>query len=180
MGISLTASRASVATLCVFGKQFECEHTQDFCAGRRKILANACWGVSPNPVVCGPVLTLRSLTLGQKCPKVEMPGEQQKTVPRCVRCGKHFAKLRVRKSYYHHHQNRCRKPLQTGPFFSPNVNTSALLFKAFLITENASNLPPIRTPRTRRSFRCLLRSGYIFMRNLFHHALIGTVGKVHK
>ena len=52
--------------------------------------------------------------------------------------------------------------MQTGPFFSPNVNTSALLFKAFLITENASNLPPIRTPRTRRSFRCLLRSGYIF------------------
>ena len=80
----------------------------------------------------------------------------------------------------HHHQNRCRKPLQTGPFFSPNVNTSALLFKAFLITENASNLPPIRTPRTRRSFRCLLRSGYIFMRNLFHPALIGTVGTVHK
>ena len=35
-------------------------------------------------------------------------------------------------------------------------------------------------PRTRRSFRCLLRGGCCWMGDLFHHALIGTVGKVHK
>ena len=144
----------------------------DFGTGRPEVVACCALCLRPDANALG-------LNFVTKCPKEKNRGTAQ-TVPRCVRCGKHFAKLRVRKSYYHHHQNRCRKPLQIGPFFSPNVNTSALLFKAFLITENASNLPPIRTPRTRRSFRCLLRSGYIFMRNLFHHALIGTVGKVHK
>ena len=38
----------------------------------------------------------------------------------------------------------------------------------------------IEKPRTRRSFRCLLRGGGCFVRDLFLHMLVGTVGKVHK
>ena len=69
-GVRTNGKQGKCSHTCVFGKQFECEHTQDFCAGRRKnTCQNACWGVSPNPVVCGPVLTLRSLTLGQNVPK---------------------------------------------------------------------------------------------------------------
>ena len=70
--------------------------------------------------------------------------------------------------------------MKTGRFFGLNGHTSALLFKAFPVTENTGNPPPIRAPRTRRSFRCLLRYGCFCMGDLFHHALIGTVGKVHK
>ena len=70
--------------------------------------------------------------------------------------------------------------MQTGRFFGLNVHTSPLLFEVFPVAENTDDPLPIRTPRTRRSFRCLLRSGCFWMVDLFHHALIGTVGKVHK
>ena len=64
--------------------------------------------------------------------------------------------------------------------FGLNVHTSALLFKVSPIAKNTADPPPIRTPRTRRFVRCLLRGGCFFVRELFHHTLIGTVGKVHK
>ena len=71
------------------GKQGKCSHTCYFCIpGDCK---NACWGASPNPVGCGPVLTCRALILGQNVPKQKRRGTA-KTVPRQIgKCGKYLA-----------------------------------------------------------------------------------------
>ena len=61
-----------------------------------------------------------------------------------------------------------------------NVHTSPLLFEVFPVAENTDDPLPIRTPRTRRFFRGLLRGGLLIMGDFFHHALIGAVGKIHK
>ena len=71
------ASKASVDTLAIFA--------------RPRASENACWGASPNPVGCGPVLTRRALTLGQNVPKQKRRGTA-KTVPRQIgKCGKYLA-----------------------------------------------------------------------------------------
>ena len=147
------------------GKQGKCSHTCYFCipAGCK----NACWGASPNP-----------LNFGTSCPKGKKRGTAQ-TVPRCIRCGKRFAKnMRTKKSDCPLLKCSC-KPLRIGSFFSPNVNISALLFQVFLITETTSDFPPIRTPRTKCSFRCLVWGGHFSMGDFFHHVFIGTVCIVH-
>lgn len=56
----------------------------------------------------------------------------------------------------------------------------ALLFEVLSIAENTGDALPIRTPRTKRSFRGLLRGGLLIMGEFFHYALIGAVGKIHK
>ena len=48
------------------------------------------------------------------------------------------------------------------------------------MAENTGDALPIRTPRTRRPFRGLLRGGLLITRDFLHHALIGAVGKIHK
>jgi len=69
-GVSLTASRASVATLAFLASNSSVNTLKIFApCGGKNTCQNACWGASPNPVVCGPVLTLRALTLGQNVPK---------------------------------------------------------------------------------------------------------------
>lgn len=66
MGISLTASRASVATLAFLASNSSVSTLKIFAPGGGKILAKMLVGESPQTrFVCGPVLTLRSLTLGQ-------------------------------------------------------------------------------------------------------------------
>ena len=77
-------------------------------------------------------------------------------------------------------QDRGRNPLQTGHRLGTNANISTLLFEVLSITENTGDALPIRTPRTRRYFRDLLRGGFLIVRDFFHHALIGAVGKIHK
>ena len=56
----------------------------------------------------------------------------------------------------------------------------ALLFEVLSIAENTGDTLPIRTPRTRRSSRGLLRGGLLIVGDFFHYALIGAVGKIHK
>ena len=85
----------------------------------------------------------------------------------------------IRKSYCSR-QGCGRNPLQTGRRLGPNANILALLFEVLPVAENTGDLPPIRTPRTRRSFRGLPRGGLLITRDFFHHALIGAVGKIHK
>jgi hypothetical protein len=92
VGHSLIGKQGKCSHTCVFGKQFECEHTRNFAPGGGKnACQNACWGASPNPVVCGPALTLRALTLGQNVPKQKYQGTA-KTVPLQIRkCRKYLA-----------------------------------------------------------------------------------------
>ena len=130
MGISLTASRASVATLAFLASNSSVNTLKIFApSGGKNACQNACWGASPNPrrrkvrfvpfppcgengtrslapplptqpaslglrvdpIGCGPVLTLRALTLGQNVPNQKYRGTA-KTVPRQIgKCGKYLA-----------------------------------------------------------------------------------------
>ena len=71
-------------------------------------------------------------------------------------------------------------PCKQGVFSGKMSTHQSCFFKVLPVAEKTADPLPIRTPRTRRSFRCLLRGGCFWMGDLFHHALIGTVGKVHK
>lgn len=84
------------------------------------------------------------------------------------------------KAIYCSRQGYGRNPLQTGRRLGPNANILALLFEVLSVAENTGNPPPIRTPRTRRSFRGLLWGELLITRDFFHYALIGAVGKIHK
>ena len=48
------------------------------------------------------------------------------------------------------------------------------------MAENTGDALPIRTPRTRRPFRGLLRGGLLIMGDFFHHALIRAIGKINR
>jgi len=86
------ASSASVATLAFLASNSSVNTLKIFAPNDGKnACQNACWGASPNPVVCGPVLTLRALTSGQNVPKQKYRGTA-KTVPRQIgKCGKYLA-----------------------------------------------------------------------------------------
>lgn len=81
----------------------ENRETEDVCK-------NACWGASPNPVVCGPTLTCQALTLGQNVPKRKSRGTAQ-TVPRHISNVQYFAKTGQDVSSYHPPIERARKLL---------------------------------------------------------------------
>ena len=138
-------------------------------------------GLAREPHRLRPGADAPDLNFGTKCPKAEMPGNSTKLLPGRSKMWKVFSNTHAGHIIVLPPlKKRGWEPLKTGRFFGLNGHTSALLFKAFPVTENTGNPPPIRTPRTRRSFRCLLRYGCFCMGDLFHHALIGTVGKVHK
>ena len=178
---SLTASRASIATLAFFASNSSVNTLDIFAPSSDKnACQNACWGTSPNPAGCGPVLTLRALTLGQNVPKQKYPGTAQNCSPADRKMWKVFSNIRAGHIIVFPLKKRGWKPLKAGRFFGLNVHTSALLFEVFPVAKNTAAPLPIRTPHTRRSFRCLLRGGCFFMRDLFHHVFIGTVCKVHK
>ena len=86
------ASRASVATLAFLASNSSVNTLDIFApSGGKNACQNTCWGASPNPAGCGPVLTLRALTLGQNVPKQKCRGTA-KTVPRQIgKCGKYLA-----------------------------------------------------------------------------------------
>ena len=213
------ASRASVATLAFFGKQFECEHTRNFCAGRRqKCLPKCLLGRLPKPsssqsplcsvsalrrklhaLPCSssphatrfaglargphrlrPGANAPGLNFGTKCPKSEIPGNSKNCSPADRKMWKVFSSIYAGHIIILPPQKTRLETLANRVFFRPKCSHISLLFEMFPVAENTADPPPIRTPRTRRSFRCLLRGGYFWMRDLFHHALIGTVGKVHK
>ena len=93
-GHSLTASRASVATLAFLASNSSVNTLDIFApSGGKNACQNTCWGASPNPAGCGPVLTLRALTLGQNVPKFKRTteaiadgtGESYKQIQRYIR-----------------------------------------------------------------------------------------------
>ena len=162
LGTHVLASNSSVATLDIFATCRTCE--------------NACWGTSPNPVSSGPV----GLNFGTKCPKAETPGNSAKLFPGRLKMWKVVSNIGVGHiNILPLHQTRL-KPLANRALFSSKCSHLRPALEMLPIAENTHNFPPIRTPRTRRSFRCLLRGRCFNMRDLFHHALIGTVRKVHK
>ena len=168
---ALTASRASVATLVFLASNSSVNTFKIFAlCGGKNACQNACWGASLNPAVCGAVLTLRALTLGHFVPKAEMLGNSKSCSPAGWKMWKVFSNIRAGHIIILPLKNRGWKPLQIGRFFGLNVHTSALLFKVFPIAENTTDPSPIRTPRTRRSFRCLLRGGGCFVGSLSSYA----------
>ena len=138
------------------------------------------WACAGPPIGCVPMLTLRAFTSGQNVPKQKCRGTAKSCSLADRKMWKVFSNIRTGHIIILPPQKTRLETLANRAFFRANVHTSALFFKVFPIAENTADSPPIRTPRTRRSFRCLLRGGCCFVRDLFHHALIGTVGKVHK
>ena len=81
---------------CVFGKQFECEHTQNFCAVRRqKCLPKCLLGSLPKPGWLRPGADAPGLNLGTKCPKAETPGNSQNCSPADRKMWKVFSNIRA-------------------------------------------------------------------------------------
>ena len=118
MGISLTASRASVATLAFLASNSSVNTLDIFAPSCGKnACQNTCWGVFPNPVSCGPVLTLRTLTLGQNVPKQKCRGTAQNCSPADLKMWKVFSNICAGHIIILPHHKSRRKTLANRAFF---------------------------------------------------------------
>lgn len=81
---------------CVFDKQFECEHTQNFCAVRRqKCLPKCLLGSLPEPSCLRRGADTPCLNFGTKCPKAEMLGNSFCCSPAGWKMWKVFSNIRA-------------------------------------------------------------------------------------
>ena len=95
MGISLTASRASVATLAFLASNSSVNTLKIFAPGGGKILAKMLVGSLPKPGCLRPGADAPFLNFGTKCPKVEMPGNSKNCSPADRKMWKVFSNIRT-------------------------------------------------------------------------------------